>query len=362
MNFACNLAINSLSFGQTSIAILREFYKRGLAPSIFVIGNQADMGAQKVDNEFGMWLQSCINKALKIHNRNIPIFKLWHLNQSIDSYSKKQALFTFHEVDQLTDYEVNAINNQEVTFVASNYTKEVFESYGAKNVKYCPLGFDDFNFRKLNKPYLGKDVISWSIQGKLEARKKTLKVINLWAKRFGNNKRHQLNCLIFNPFMRPEDQQNLINQALGGQRVWNIIFHPFQQTNELVNDFINGQQIDLSGLSGLEGFNLPLFQSLCLGKWAVVLNAHVHKDYCTAENSILIEPTAMEPAHDGIFFHKGAQFNQGNWFSIDDDAIVAGMEKAVEKAHSPNPAGEALKEKFTYKNTVDIILNSLNEI
>ncbi len=359
MNFACNLPLNSLSFGQTSLGILREIYKRGLAPCLFNIGN-VDISAQKADNDFGLWLQSCINKALKVHNRDNPTIKLWHTNQSLDGFSKKNALLTFFECDQLTDSEINILNNQNAVLVSSNYTKETFETYGVKNVKYCPLGFDAYNYRKLNRPYLGQDVISWSLSSKLELRKKTLKIIQLWVKRFGNDKKHQLNCLIFNPFMRPEDQQAMINQALGNQRIWNINFHPFQQTNELVNDFMNAQQIDLSGLSGLEGFNLPLLNFLCLGKWAVVLDAHVHKDYCDAENSILIQPSGMEVAHDGIFFHKGSPFNQGNWFSCSDEAIIDGMERAALKAHTPNPAGEALKDKFTYKNTVDIILESLN--
>jgi hypothetical protein len=45
-----------------------------------------------------------------------------------------------------------------------------------------------------------------------------------------------------------------------------------------------------------------------------------------------------------------------------DEAAVAAMEKAVAKAHTPNPEGEKLKAVFTVKRMVDIITESMNKL
>jgi hypothetical protein len=368
-NFALNVPINSVSYGQSSIAILREIYNRDLSPCIFPIGG-VDLSAQKPDQNFELWLQSCINKSYKKHKRDSTVFKLWHLNQSLDSVSKKQGLYFFHETDSPTDEEINAVNNQDICFVSSKYTKEIFESHGSKELVYAPLGFDEWNFKKLDRPYLGKDVILFNLSGKREARKNSDLIAALWVKRFGNQRQYQLNISCFNPFFMRRDNQPMsfeeqvgmfIGQVFNGQKPWNVNFIPPLRTNAEYNDLLNAAQIDLTGLSSFEGFNLPLFQSLCLGKWAVTLAAHVHSDYADDHNSILVQPSGMRPAEDSMFFIKGHPFNQGNWFTFNPDEAISAMEKAVAKAHTPNPAGEKLKETFTVKNLVDTILNFLGK-
>ena len=74
--------------------------------------------------------------------------------------------------------------------------------------------------------------------------------------------------------------------------------------------------IDLTGLSGGEGWNLPAFNCTALGKWSVVLNASAHKDWATESNSILVEPSGQIPVDDGLFFKTGLPINQGKFFDI----------------------------------------------
>lgn len=365
-NFSLNVPINSVSYGSSSIAIIREIYKRGLSPCVFPISGQFDLSAQKDDPDFTLWLQACINKSYKVHKRDSTSFKLWHLNQALDGFSKDQILYFFHETDTVTDEEINVVNNQKLCFVSSKYTKEVFEEYGAKNIVYSPLGFDSHNFYRTNKAYLNSEVITFCLLGKFEKRKATERILKLWVKKFGNDRRYQLNCLVYNCFLgrTPEEISNnnqvLINQALEGKRIWNINFFPWLQTNAEVNDLLNASDINLTGLSLLEGFNLPLFNSLCLGKWAVVLNQHVHRDYCNEKNSFLVPASSKVPASDGLFFHPGQRWNQGNWFNFEDDAAIATMELSLSKAKERNVEGEILKENFTYQKVVDDVLKNIN--
>ena len=71
----------------------------------------------------------------------------------------------------------------------------------------------------------------------------------------------------------------IIAQALEGKTYGNINFLPRLGTNSEVNEMLNSIDIDLSGLSGAEGWNLPAFNSTCLGKWSMVLNCTSHKDW-----------------------------------------------------------------------------------
>ena len=71
-NFAINVPLGSVSFGQISFAILREIHKLGLNPSIFVIGGGVDGAAQKIEPDFGNWLNNCIGKAHKTYQKDWP--------------------------------------------------------------------------------------------------------------------------------------------------------------------------------------------------------------------------------------------------------------------------------------------------
>ena len=196
--------------------------------------------------------------------------------------------------------------------------------------------------------------------GKFEKRKHTAKLIKLWAKKYGNNYKYQLSCCISNPFLKPEHLNQLISESLGGKRYGNINFIPYLKTNSEVNDYLNSIQIDLSGMSGAEGWNLPAFNSTALGKWSIVLNASSHKDWATADNSILVQPNGKEPAADGVFFSSGGPFNQGNIYTFDSDEVIDCMEKAENICEKENEEGKKLQKSFTYSKTLDKIIDVIN--
>jgi hypothetical protein len=161
--------------------------------------------------------------------------------------------------------------------------------------------------------------------------------------------------------MKEEDFKICVSQILGGKSYFNINFLGMMQKNSLYNDFLNSGNIIL-GMSGAEGWGLPEFQSVALGKHSVILNASAYKDWATEENSILVESNGKEDATDGVFFKKGTPYNQGEIFTFDEDAFIEGCEKAIERyKDSPeNTAGLDLQNKFTYKNTVEAIMEVMD--
>lgn len=359
MRLLVNAPINALSFGNVSVNILRELHKKDIDLVFFPIGDKAELEAyDKIDLSFVKYLQSATNSRYEKINKDIPTLKLWHIFGSETRYSKNQSLFTFHEVSEVTSIEKNLLNLQDKVFVSSNYTKNIFELNGVENVTYVPLGFDS-DFHITNKTYL-EDKIHFGLLGKFESRKNTARIIKAWLKLFGNNSKYQLSCAITNPFLDKAKFQNELLKTLEGKQYNNLNFVPYMQTNSEVNDFLNSIDIDLGGLSGAEGWNLPSFNATALGKWSVVMNATAHKDWATSDNSILIEPSSLKDCYDDIFFKKGQAFNQGQFFNISDEEMENAILKSVSYAKKPNPEGLKLQKEFTYEKTVETILCAIN--
>ena len=357
---ALHCPYNSVSFGQVSTAITREIYRQGLSPCIFPIGGQIDLNCQKKDPDFSLWLQSCLNRAHKHHNRNDTAIHLWHCNGLMESFSKEQVAITFLETDTCSETEANILNQQKVTFVTSNFTKQVMEEAGVKNVKYLELGFDKDNFYDTKKTYLNPDVIVFGLGGKLEIlRKAHEKVLKGWVKKYGNQREYMLHAAIFNPFLRPEDQQNILNNIFEGKRYWNVNFLPYMQTNSEYNDFINSVGIMLA-LSRGEGRDLPVFHAVGLSKHCVGLRAHSYLDYLNNENATLIDPKSKIRAIDNLFFHENPNWNTGNFFDWEESDFLDACDVAVNKykQNKINAVGLEL-QKRTYKDTVETILKEV---
>jgi hypothetical protein len=350
----------AVSFGQVAVNICKELHRRGETPHIFPISQAVDLKAfNNLSPEFLNWLETSCNTALQFYSNRNPSLRLWHIAGSHQSISQPNYLFTMFELDSLTPTEINILKNQAGVFVSSKYTQELFVANGV-NAIYCPLGFDSDSFKVLPRT-LSPDVTVWTVSGKLEpVRKAHAKILKAWVKRFGNQKEHVLHCSLFNTFLKPEDQNTILSQIFEGKRYWNINFLPHTQTNEAYNTVLNATDIHLS-LSGGEGCDLPCLQSLCLGKNAIVLNAHVYKDYTTKEMVTYVEPSGMKECYDGIFFHKGQAFNQGSFYDFNEADLITAFDVALakHKAAPVNQLGLELANKFTWKNTVDILLDNL---
>jgi glycosyltransferase involved in cell wall biosynthesis len=331
--------------------------KRGARALVKTIGGEINLTNLKTGDPFIPWIEEAAKNFEKNHSRKNLITKIWHINGSLESFSSDQDLFTFYELDDPTRTEVNILKNQRRVFVTSRYTKEVFEAAGLNNVVYAPLGFDHDNFYKKQVRRPSAEVV-FGLAGKLEKRKAHHKVIQAWIKKYGNNPKYLLNCAIQNPFIDPNQQSQAILQIMGGKRYYNVNFLGFMQTNEVYNEFLNANDI-IIGMSHAEGFGLPEFHSVALGKHGVILNAHAYKDWAKDSGVVLVNPSGKIDSEDGVFFKKGGDFNQGRYFDWEEDEFIAACEKAEElfRKNPINELGICLPESFNYKKTLDIVLS-----
>ncbi len=359
---AFNLPLNSTSLGQVSFSILRELFRRREQILLFPIG-QPDISSQKEDHEFFAWINTSVNNATKEHNKNNPIFKLWHLNGSLESYSNKQVLLSFYEVDSPTSTELNIVNNNAYVLFSSNYTVSIFNTLGKDNVKFLPLAFDNTHFQQKTSS-LKKDGLYFGLYGKLEPqRKRHLKTLQAWVKKYGNKQGYFLNCSLFNHFIDPNVQSQIIGQALNNQRYWNVNFLNYTPSNNLYNEVLNNTDIVIA-MSGGEGWGLPEFQSVAMGKHCIALNAHAYKDWADEENSILVSPNGKVPVYDNIFFRQGLEYNQGNIFDWDENEFINKLDLVEQrfKLNPVNTAGLKLQSKYSIANMVDKILEIMKSL
>jgi len=365
MSFAVNLPLNDVSFGQVSIIFLKTYLENiekygEKISALLPVMNQLTFESFVKDEKFDSFIRDLLQKG-NLHNKKTPVFKLWHLHESLQSYSNDQTLFSFYELDQPTQYELNIARNNKMAF-SSKYTIDIFKSFGVES-NYIPLCFDDFSFKRNEKKYFSDDRIVFNLVGKFEKRKNHEKIIRSWIKKYGNNRNYYLQCAVFNGHLPDaEKQYQMISQALtDGGKYFNVHFLPRMAQNSVYNDFLNSGDIVL-GMSGGEGWGLPEFHSVALGKHSVILNATGYKEWATNENSVLVEPSQKIEAYDNFFFKKGASINQGNIFDFNEDDFINGCEQAIKRVmlNKKNEKGIELQSEFSRQRMTDTIINLMN--
>lgn len=355
MEFSLNIPINSVSFGQVSLAILREIYRRGLTPSLLPIGN-IDISTEEDDPKFIEWINKCIARYKNSHTRDIPVIKLWHLSGGNESISKKQILISFYELDSPTQFEKNAAQGN-ITVFTNKYTQEVFKSHGIET-HFIPLGFDSHSFNRIDKQFFDDGRITFNLCGKLERRKNQVRVIKSWVKKFGNNRKYSLQTSCYNGFISKEMNAKIIAEALENNRYFNFNNIEWMPKNKTYNEFLNSADVVI-GMSSGEGWSIPEFTSIALGKHGVILNAHAHTTWANENNSVLINPLKDKiDCYDNLFFKKGMDVNQGQYFNYNEDEFIAGCEEVIKRVEKNrlNEEGLKLQQEFTYEKTVNHLL------
>lgn len=360
--------INSLSFGNVSFNLIREMYRRGMNVAIFPIGKDVNFDAfgSQIDTNFKNWLESAINQRHKVVKSNWPLLQLWHLQNSwetIGSSSAPKVLYTFHEINGVTNVEKNAVSMQDAVIFSSEFSRDLFWGAGCDNVHAAGVGFDSDSFYVDDSKKLTSDKVVFSLIGKFEHRKNTKKIIQTWIKRFGGDMRYVLNLCVYNTFFSQEENVALLNDAIGNKRVPNINVLPRLKTNEEVRQLHCVSDISLAGLSSAEGWGLPAFDHTCLGKHSLVSMNTAHKDWASDENAIILNRGCEVFAEDGAFFKRGGDFNQGTWATFPDmDEVVHKMEIAAEICKSKNLGGLKLANEFTYAKMLDKILSVIDNL
>ena len=378
MRLVVNAPINKVSFGNVSYNILKELYKRKEEVEvIFVPLGQIDMSSfDTVDKGFIDWLNDCAKDNFSRIRKDDVALKLWHINGSESLCCRKQVLYSFYELDSPTKLEKSIIEYQDATIFSCSHSADQFSE--SSNVFSAGLGFDN-DFKFLDKKYFDDESVHFTLMGKAEKRKNTSAIIKAWLAEFGNDTRYRLTCLITNPHLNQEWHKEFILDALGGKSYNNIAFNSWVEGNSQMNDILCSSDVDLTALSGAEGWNLPAFNAACLGAHIVGNDFTSHKDWVgniQKGRFHQVEESAFEKvdSEDGVFFINGSNTNQGNINALVDlpaaskkmreasEAVLKEKASDHEYNYIKKRAGLKLQLNHAYEHTVDRILEVVKEL
>lgn len=357
MSLVIKAPLGSQSFGQVSLNLLREIFSIRDDVCFFAEGQYKggqELAAFDVEKSFLDKLNAAYARRFMFDPKRDTCIRLWHINGAETRLCNREILYTYHETSELTSLEKRILSFQDKVAVSSSYSQSVFSKHGVTSYVVNP-GFDP-DLKIIQRKYFPNH-IHFGIMGKFEKRKHTAKTIGLWAKKYGNDSRFKLTCAVFNPFLSQEQNDVAFDRALDGKKYNNIFKIPYMPKNSMMNDFLCSLDIDLTGLSGGEGWNLPAFNATALGKWSIVLNATAHKDWATSDNSILVEPSGEIPCEDGVFFKNGLPFNQGNFFDYSEESFYSATNLAISKAKVNNVSGLSLQTEKSYKKSATQLLD-----
>lgn len=344
-------------YGVAGNNITKALYKLGVKLALWPIG---EASCDSRDKDI---FQEVINNT---HEYNIfaDCIRIWHQFDLAQFVGKGQHIgFPIFELDNFNVVEKHHMANCDRLFVCSQWAKDVINKYlPGITIDVIPLGVDNTIFYPAEKHSVA-----------LPPRQESAPYIFFNAGKWEKRKGHDILIEAFNKAFEPDDNVEL----------WMMPFNPFlnaQETNEWHRLYLNsklGEKIffmdrcnshdEVAGImrqvdcgvfpSRAEGWNLELLEIMACGKPVITTNYSAHTEFCSAQNSSLIDIAETESAFDGKWFH-----NQGNWATIGEtqiDQLVEYMRQMYKNKIYKNEEGLKTAKDFTWKNSAEKILSAL---
>lgn len=356
MKINLNCPIGKTGYGITSLNILKALDRLGIDVSLFPIGGSNVELNSESEKEI---LQRVFNNS-KEFDRDAPCLKIWHqfdLAQRIGS--GKYFAFPFFEVDTLKPLEKVHLNSTDHIFVASKWAKEILEKNDiVKPISVAPLAVDGDIFSLPTKIRMQNDNYVFFHIGKWEYRKAQDFIVKAFSQAFTKEDNVELWMMCDNPFLSKNETQNYIDMCASSPIAHKIKVYERVPTQYHLANFIHHADCGLFP-SRAEGWNNSILESMSLSKPIITTNYSAHTEYCTAENSYLVDIDELEVANDARWF-----FGEGNWAKLGKnqlDQMVNHLQTVYNKGIRTNPAGLETAAKFTWEKTALNIIEAIGE-
>lgn len=352
--------VNLLSYGYVTVNILCQLLKKGIKVNLYTIG------PIEYESHHEKYVKLGLENSKQIKNPSHNLI-IWHLNglAKFKQASLKNVGFSIFEMNRLTQEECSNIREMDVLATTCDWFIKVLDRYTDKPIYKFPLGVDTEIFNpKYNTARTYKD---WQINdngdegfkfcsiGKFEIRKSHDKIIKCFTKAFVPGCPVKLILACHNFFL--SEHENNAWKDLARQNP-NIEFVERVKSQHDIARLI-GKCNAYLGPSRSEGWGLELHESMMMQKPVITTNYSAMTEYCTKDNSLLIEPEAEESAFDGQFF-----FNHGSWFHWTENneaQFIKYMQELYQKwlnGIDITPKSDTIKE-YTWENTANHILKAL---
>lgn len=347
-----NCAIGKTGYGITSHNIFKSLSKFDLEISLFLMSNQVELNGESEKDI----IQKCVNNCANFDHLS-PCLKIWHQFDlatrvgSGDYYS-----FPFFEVDKLKPLERVHLNSCDGIFVASRWGKKILQDNGVTSKIYvAPLAVDLDIFKHPPKIKVDNSYIFFHI-GKWEIRKGHDFLIRAFNEAFEKTDNVELWLLPHNMFLTKEEEQKWHNMVQFSKLADKIRIFDRVPTQHHLADFIFHGDCGVY-LSRAEGWNNEILESMALNKPIIATNYSAHTEYCTPENSYLVNISETEVANDGKWFH-----GEGSWAKLGQqqlDESIEYMRFVYKNNIRTNPNGLNTAKNYTWDKTAGIIHETL---
>jgi glycosyltransferase involved in cell wall biosynthesis len=353
-NLNINCPIGRTGYGITSFNIVKGLHNLNVNLSLFPIGHNIEC-----NREDEKVLIKNLYKNNEYFDYDAPCLKIWHQHDlSAKIGNGHYYSFPFFEVDQLTNKERHNLNYCDYIFVASRWAKDVLLKNDIRKPIYvAPLGVDTTIFQVPPKIRIkNNDTYVFFHIGKWEKRKGHDFLIDCFNTAFNENDNVELWLLPNNPFLNKEEEATWINLVTNSKLKDKIKIYQRLPTQQHLAEFIFYGDCGIF-LSRAEGWNNEIPECMALGKPIITTNYSAHTEYCTNENSYLVNIDELEDAHDGKWF-----FGEGKWAKLGQnqmDQTIEHMRYVYHNNINSNPTGLETANKYSWNNTCSIIDTTL---
>lgn len=349
-----NCPINGTGYGITSTNIVKSIASKDIDISLFPIGNQIDVNSPS-DQQL---IQKLLNKSSSFQY-SAPCLKIWHQYDLASRIGNGHYyVFPFFEIDTLNPREIHHLNYADYIFVASSWGKEILQKNNVnKPIYVAPLGVDLEIFKNPLKIKIQNDKYIFFHIGKWEHRKSHDFLLKTFDAAFDENDNVELWMLPYNPFLNDKENQYWINLVESSKLKSKIKLFNRLQTQYDLAEFIYRADCGVF-LSRAEGWNNEIIESMAMNKPVIVTNYSAHTEYCTSDNSYLVNIDELEVANDGKWFN-----GTGKWAKLGDNQLAQAVEHmryVYNNRIDSNPNGVLTANNYTWDHTTKIILETFN--
>lgn len=278
-----------------------------------------------------------------------PNIKIYHASQ-LEMPGKHRIGWPIFELETFSTKEKYSIASCDELFVCSNWAKQCVEENLGYNIQtsVVPLGVDTNLFCVDETPSTYEKFTFLSC-GKWEIRKGHDLLVEAFNEAFSLEENVRLIMVMSNQF-RPQHvsiKADEYSRTPLGEKILPVVW-PLS-TEQLVGVMQNSD----CGVfpSCAEGWNMPVLEMMSCGKPVIVSNNTAHSEYCTSENSHLIDTTGPVVANDGYWFN-----GEGFWRPPVKEHLVSLMRQVFEQGKNQfNLSGRETAERFSWQNTFDRI-------
>lgn len=352
MNIHLMAPIGYTGYGYASINILKQI-SQSHNTALHIIGNP------NIENETdASTVQSCMNLAHLIPY-NSPCLKIWHQFDLLSHIGNgKYVGFPFFEVDTFNQKELYSLKFPDNIIVSSNWAKNILLNQDVQQpIHVVPLGVDTTIFDATKYNNSNNNNYIFITIGKWEKRKAHDVIIECFNRAFTHKDNVELWMVTHNPFLNQQEEQQWTNLVASSKLNNKIKIFPRLKTHQDIAEIISYSNCGIY-ISRGEGWNMELLETMAMNKPVIASNYSAHTEYCTSDNSFLVDMTDVEPAIDHKWF-----FGQSNWGKIEDKQIeqtIDYMKYCYNNNINTNHNGLQTAQKLTWANTANAIVGILN--